>query len=385
MLERIALLKHGNALREFDNLVSGRPVLHDSIVSYIEEFAELARGRKALIISYGQEWEGGRRDNIEFLTLPLDMLRAHKNYPGYLLAIRRMLSALRLFKPELIVALGYWMNKIPVARYAKATAAEFLPVETGEIVRPTGLKGRFFDSYIHFLSSDAVKLILSRGHIPGVQLARLGVPREKIQDIYPVYPQSFFIKKPVEKFILDEKRNKLLFVGRLSAEKGVLLLPEIMRQMDGERFVLYIIGEGRMRSRLERFVDRYGLGDRVRLLGARPPDMLCSYLNSCDLLVVPSVTEGIAKVALEGVLCGIPIVASDIEPISFLLDAGKGGILVPAGDADAFAEAIRRVCSSRNERERILENQKLLRERFIRGRKSLTSAVQDFIRRRFGV
>ena len=93
--------------------------------------------------------------------------------------------------------------------------------------------------------------------------------------------------------------------------------------------------------------ERHGLGGRARLLGKVPEETLRTLYRGGDLFVMPNVhvpgdIEGFGVVMLEAGLCGLPVVAADLEGISDVVRDGENGHLVPSRDAEAFARAVLR-------------------------------------------
>jgi glycosyltransferase involved in cell wall biosynthesis len=136
---------------------------------------------------------------------------------------------------------------------------------------------------------------------------------------------------------------RLLSVGRLDPEKNPLLLPEILALLEG-RWRLDIVGEGPLGPAVEARAGELGVADRLRLLGYVPngPRLWEEYRRSHAFLHV-SLTEGLPQVLFEAQASGIPIPATDVGGVSAALDGGKGGLLVPARDAKAAAEAVERL------------------------------------------
>ncbi len=114
-------------------------------------------------------------------------------------------------------------------------------------------------------------------------------------------------------------------IGRLWRDHGV-----------PARYVL--IGDGPDRERLTRQADSLGLAGRVVLVGHRSdvPELLAGL----DILLHPSRTEAHPLVVIEGLLSGLPVVATDVGGTSAILDGGRFGLLVPAGAAEAMAAAL---------------------------------------------
>jgi glycosyltransferase involved in cell wall biosynthesis len=130
----------------------------------------------------------------------------------------------------------------------------------------------------------------------------------------------------------------LISVGHLIERKGHHLIVDAMAALPG--FTLLIAGEGPERSSLERRIAGHGLGDRVRLLGARPHDELPELYGAADALVLASSREGWANVLLEAMACGTPVVATPIWGNPEVVAAPAAGILTTGRTADAVADGV---------------------------------------------
>ncbi len=105
---------------------------------------------------------------------------------------------------------------------------------------------------------------------------------------------------------------------------------------DSVRFV--IIGEGQERERLEKSIAKYGLQERVILVGAITE--AARFLKAADIFVLPSKSESYGYVIHEAGLAGVPIVATAVGGISDIISNPSEGTLVPPDDADALHRAI---------------------------------------------
>lgn len=135
-------------------------------------------------------------------------------------------------------------------------------------------------------------------------------------------------------------------VMRLSAEKNPLGLLEAFTRIaaDIPQAWLVLAGDGPQRADFERRVRESGLAARVRLLGARNDPERVYPLFDC--FVVPSLSEGLPLALLEAMACERPVIASNVGQIATVLD-GLDAQLVPAGNTDALADAMRRALSPR--------------------------------------
>lgn len=138
----------------------------------------------------------------------------------------------------------------------------------------------------------------------------------------------------------------LSYVGKLVPRKGVDVLVEAMGLLAGRPGGaphLVLAGIGEMREPLEARVAELGLGDRVRFVGKILHDELPWYMCAADAFVLPSYSEGLPTVACEALNCGIPMVATAVDGTPEIVRDGETGLLVPAGDARALADALGRI------------------------------------------
>ena len=126
-------------------------------------------------------------------------------------------------------------------------------------------------------------------------------------------------------------------VGRLSPEKNVVELIEALHACTAAPHAgLVILGGGPERPAVENAIARLGLGQRVLLGGyvANARD----YLASLDVLVIPSLTEGLPMILLEAMAASLPVIATRVGDIPAVL--GDLGLLVPPADRTALTDAI---------------------------------------------
>jgi glycosyltransferase involved in cell wall biosynthesis len=139
-------------------------------------------------------------------------------------------------------------------------------------------------------------------------------------------------------------------VGRLSPEKGFSVLVDaaaiVTRAQRGVGFVLF--GDGVLQPALEAQVAAKGLCERFVLAGFRPD--LDRLLPNLDLLVQSSYTEGMPNVVLEASAAGVSVVATAVGGTPEILEDGKSGWLVPAGDSHTLAARMLEVLSDEERR-----------------------------------
>jgi glycosyltransferase involved in cell wall biosynthesis len=145
----------------------------------------------------------------------------------------------------------------------------------------------------------------------------------------------------------EKRERKIVFAGRLHWAKGCHVLIEAFNRIASELpdVCLVILGSGGDQSRLRSMVAA-GAGDRVSFLGSVPHDVLAGHVGSAAVFAFPTITvEGQPKSLIEALACGTPPVCSDVFGVTGLIRDGDNGLLVPPGDAEALATALRRILS----------------------------------------
>lgn len=136
------------------------------------------------------------------------------------------------------------------------------------------------------------------------------------------------IERPIEKFIANHS-PVLLGVGRLSHEKGFDRLVEAFQVVCGkfENPGLIIVGEGDQRVNLEARISDLKMRDKVLLPGYcfNVPGLQ----RRSDLVVMPSLTEGLPITLLEAMSVGVPILVSPVGDMPSVLGSGAGGYILP--------------------------------------------------------
>jgi glycosyltransferase involved in cell wall biosynthesis len=139
-------------------------------------------------------------------------------------------------------------------------------------------------------------------------------------------------------------------VGRLRAPKDFLTLVRAVAALEPGSVSLRIAGDGPDRERLVEEIDRLGVAAAVDLLGTQPD--VDALLESADVFVLSSTSEGLPMSVLEAMAAGLPVVASAVGGVPELVD-GETGVLVPPADPEALAAALARLATDPRLRERL--------------------------------
>jgi glycosyltransferase involved in cell wall biosynthesis len=149
----------------------------------------------------------------------------------------------------------------------------------------------------------------------------------------------------------DAGRPRVVYVGRLSRQKGVDTLLDVAARLRTPGVRVLLVGDGPERRSLERAIRRRGLDDRVRITGFVPHHEIPAVLQHADVLCLPSRYEELGSVLLEAMRAGLPIVASRTGGIPDAV--GPAARLVRPEDVLGFAAAIDALLADRAEAGRL--------------------------------
>lgn len=135
------------------------------------------------------------------------------------------------------------------------------------------------------------------------------------------------------------ERDRLLYVGRLNAQKGIELLLRALAQMR-RPVPLDVVGDGADAESLRALAASLGIAERITWHGAVPQDHLVPFYRRAAALVVPSREEGLGLVAVEAQLCETPVVAFDSGGLRDIVEDRATGILVKDFEVPALTTAI---------------------------------------------
>lgn len=134
----------------------------------------------------------------------------------------------------------------------------------------------------------------------------------------------------------------MVAIGRLSGQKGQLLLIEALAQAvkHSPGLHLTLVGDGELRAPIEAAIARHRLAAHVTLTGWRDEAGVRAALGAAHALVLPSFAEGLPMVVMEAMAAARPVLATSIAGIPELVVPGETGWLIPSGDVAALASAM---------------------------------------------
>jgi len=185
-----------------------------------------------------------------------------------------------------------------------------------------------------------------------------------------------------KKLGIGENETVVLYIGRLDLVKGVDYLLQaaerILTSHNGIKFL--IVGEGSLRQKYERFVKTFSQG--VIFTGWR--EDVPQLMNIADIFVLPSLSEGAANVAMEASASALPVIATRVGEVPYIVANDKTGILVQPRDVDGLVEAVERLIDNPSLAKKMGEmGRKRIEERYSWGKicERLEEAYQEVIDR----
>jgi glycosyltransferase involved in cell wall biosynthesis len=149
----------------------------------------------------------------------------------------------------------------------------------------------------------------------------------------------------------------VMSVGRLEEEKNPLLLADVLARLvdeDDRRWRLVVCGEGRLEAALSARLVELDVADRAEPRGyVQAGEPMNTLYRSSHFLLHTSWTEGLPQVLVEAFAAGLPVVAADVGGIRAAV--GEAAVLVPPGEPEAAADALRRLAGDAEERGRLIE------------------------------
>lgn len=178
------------------------------------------------------------------------------------------------------------------------------------------------------------------------QMIKIGVSSEQIVVVPNGIDSNLF--KPMN---MEECRKKIklpvnskiiLYTGNLVSAKKVDVLIDAFYVLSRSRgdVLLLLVGDGSLETLLREKVKNLGINHLVVFKGRQPHSMINIYINACNVLCLPSLSEGCPNVILESMSCGKPVVATKVKGIAELFSEDKTGILVEPGNVGSLAKAL---------------------------------------------
>jgi len=221
--------------------------------------------------------------------------------------------------------------------------------------------GSFKEKIYRFLTLKLIKFftnkakavrVVNQKQVPEFLLGS-GLKMDKIK-----YIPSAYIDLEIFKPENAEKKYDLVFSGRLTKNKGIMLLlktiSNIKKQMPNIKII--IIGSGPLENRIKNYIKQSQLEDNIELSGWLPNmEDLAKIYNRSKILVMPSFNEGGPRVCLEAMACKTSIITTKVGIMPDIIQDGENGLFIDWSAKD-IAEKIMLLLKDENLRSKIAEN-----------------------------
>ena len=260
----------------------------------------------------------------------------------------RIANTIRRARPRVVVC--HTQNPVAPAVFGQLLGGAWPRVVLAEH-QSIGLrsKGTQAKSLLALILSRAV-VVLTRDYAERYPFRAVPIRAVHEMTIVPngVDLDLFRPKMPLDPKIGGPRLEEDVVVGmasRLSPTKDVVTLIEAISLLNMElegsnRFHLKIAGDGSERIRLQEFVDRLNLSERVTFCGSLGEQDLVGFLRSLDIYVQSTLGETLSTAILQAYAVGLPVVASDVEGVRNLIRDKEDGILVGGGSSGLLANGL---------------------------------------------
>lgn len=206
-----------------------------------------------------------------------------------------------------------------------------------------------FDAPVGLALKDKIagaEFVTAISHFTAGQLMRWADPADwhKISVVHMALQPSYFdAATPI-----DPRSRNLVVVGRLSAQKGHMVILDAFAKVlkDGQDATLTLVGDGELRGLVEARIVALGIGGKVTITGWADEQGVKEHIAKARALVLGSFAEGLPVVLMEALALGRPVVTTSIAGIPELVSEGVGGYIVPSGSVEHLAEGMRRVLAA---------------------------------------
>ncbi len=209
------------------------------------------------------------------------------------------------------------------------------------------LKNRLFKKLQHFVMKNADNVTVNSIATRNELLKRFSEHSSKVKVIPMGVDSSLFKKRKIEKPKKYAKNKILLFVGRLSDQKGLQYLIDSMQDISryDSRIKLLIIGSGPYEKTLRERARSKGVEEYTKFLGPMPNSDIARYYNFADIFILPSLstktgTEALGLSLLEAMASGCAVIGTKVGGIPFAIKDGYNGLLVKQKDHHDLSHAI---------------------------------------------
>jgi GalNAc-alpha-(1->4)-GalNAc-alpha-(1->3)-diNAcBac-PP-undecaprenol alpha-1,4-N-acetyl-D-galactosaminyltransferase len=304
-------------------------------------------GHKIFIINLFKTEQFFQTDkNIEIIWPEIERKKYHRLIYS-LLIIPYLRKNIKKIKPDVILSFGEWFNPFVIL------ATKFLkaPLFVLELMGPNLNLGWLIEISRKLTYKHANGVVVQTNIAAKIVMKKTGVANIAV------------IPNPVNVINANTsiKKNQIVSVGRLSREKGHLVLIRGFAMLPQQDWSLHIIGDGAERINLEKEALSLGISERVKFYGHQKD--FGQILGESEIFVLPSFYEGFPNALIEAMSVPLACVSSDcVAGPGDIIDEGVNGLLVEPGNVEALASALSGLIENIGLRERLASEAYKIRE-----------------------
>ena len=248
---------------------------------------------------------------------------------------RGLLKKLDELQPDVVIASEYNLSAVQALFWAKAHRVPYVNMTDGTL---------HSESYIGLVQKLTRRMIISgadsflaSGSRAADKLRYWGAEDGQIAIAYLTVDTAPFLKLQ-----RHPEEGRLLYVGRISREKGLDLLVQALAQMK-QTGILYVAGNdvGGEQANIRALAERLGVADRIRWLGYREGEALWEEYSRAAILAVPSRSDCFGLILVEAACAGLPVAASCYADGAYdVLTSGVNGRIADPENPAAFAACL---------------------------------------------
>jgi len=208
----------------------------------------------------------------------------------------------------------------------------------GGVPEKTGKWFRWIEPFTHPIWKRAKKVIAVSDYTRQLALKHYAVNIQVIHngaDVKHLSPSAIKVNTP----------PRLVFAGRFVPQKNPFAIVQILSDLKDLDWHCSLLGDGPLLEDVKREIEKTGLSERFDLSGWVTPDVVLDRFSKSDILLMPSLSEGLPVVGVQALATGLAIVASNIGGFFDLVDNARNGYLIDAQDIPAFSSALRGMIS----------------------------------------
>lgn len=170
-------------------------------------------------------------------------------------------------------------------------------------------------------------------HVPGVGIDSVNINSADFNK----NAKRHELEIPTEAFLITS-------VGEINKNKNHEVVIRAIAKLSNDRIHYAIVGIGPLQKKLTKLSEKLGVSSRIHFLGYR--NDVAEIYKASDVCCFPSIREGLPLAPLEGMACGLPIVAADNRGTRCFMKNGENGFMCKSNSASEFAQALKTLISN---------------------------------------